>query len=99
MWPQATASGRAAPEIDGAVSAVPPLTRAHPPWWIWATLAAVLAVYVPCLVNALAWVDRPFSGFLFLENGIVVSIGRMEWAQSQRRRTGWTRVLAIDDQP
>ncbi len=49
-----------------------------------------------CFVNAIGWIGRPFSGFLFLENGIVVSIGRAEWSQSRYRSVLLARVLAVD---
>lgn len=101
MSPQAAASGQTAAQREAVVR--PTSTGAvgapHRPAWIYLVLCLVLLIFVPCLVNAVAWIGRPFSGFLFLENGIVVSIGRMEWAQPQHRRTGWTRVLAVDDQP
>jgi len=59
----------------------------------------VVVVFACCLWNALAWIDRPFAGFLFLENGIVVSIGRTEWAPPQRRSAQWTRLVAVDGTP
>jgi hypothetical protein len=68
-------------------------------WWVPVTLALVVAIFVPCLLNALAWINRPFSGLLFLENGVVVSIGRTDWMAPQSRRAQWTRLLAVDGQP
>jgi len=67
--------------------------------WVLVALLAVLAVFVPCTINGLGWIGRPFPGFLVLQNGIVVSMGRSDWAGLGRRRTQWTRLLAVDDQP
>lgn len=69
------------------------------PRWLPLTLLCVLAVFAVCLVNALTWLDRPFPGFLVLENGIVVSIGRAEWAHARYRSLPFARVLAVDGHP
>jgi hypothetical protein len=68
-------------------------------WWVPFALAPVLAVFAACCVNALAWIDRPFPGFFVLENGIVVSIGRAEWAHARYRSLPFARVLAVDGRP
>jgi hypothetical protein len=68
-------------------------------WWVPLALAPVLAIFVACSVNALAWIDRPFPGFFVLENGIVVSIGRAEWAHARYRSLPFARVLAVDGRP
>jgi hypothetical protein len=68
-------------------------------WWVPVTLAPVLALFVACLANAVAWIDRPFPGFFVLENGIVVSIGRAEWAHARYRSLPFARVLAVDGHP
>lgn len=67
--------------------------------WVPAALLPVLVVFAVCSVNALAWVGRPFSGFLFLESGVIVSIGRSDWIPPRRRSAQWTRVLAMDGRP
>ncbi len=67
--------------------------------WVLVVLLAVLAIFVPCTINAVDWIGRPFPGFLVLQNGIVVSMGRSDWAGLGRRRTHWTRLLAVDGQP
>jgi hypothetical protein len=67
--------------------------------WVVVVLAAVLAIFGTCLVNALDWIGRPFSGFLFLENAIAVSIGRAEWSHTRYRSVPFARVLAVDGHP
>lgn len=67
--------------------------------WVLVALLAVFAVFVPCTINGLDWIGRPFPGFLVLQNGIVVSMGRSDWARLGSRRTQWTRLLAVDGQP
>src|SRR6185369_167953 len=74
-------------------------TMSRRAWWVPVVLAPVLAIFVTCLVNAIAWIDRPFPGFLVLENGIVVSIGRTEWANARYRSLPFSRVLAVDGRP
>jgi hypothetical protein len=74
-------------------------TRRRTRGWLAAIVAAVLGVFAVCLVNAIAWIGRPFSGFLFLENGIAVSIGRGEWSHARYRSVPFSRVLAVDGRP
>src|SRR5207244_350468 len=62
-------------------------------------LGVVLALFAVCLVNALDWIGRPFSGLLVSENTIVVSMGRSDWAHMQFRDVPFSRVLAIDGRP
>jgi hypothetical protein len=69
------------------------------PWWAAVTLGAVLAIFGACLVNGLAWIGQPFSGFLFLENGIVVSIGRAQWTHPRYRSVPFARAFAVDGKP
>jgi hypothetical protein len=49
--------------------------------------------------DAIALVDRPFAGFLFLESRIVVSIGRPSWRPSSLRRTEWAHITGVDGKP
>src|SRR5690349_7124742 len=67
--------------------------------WLVAIVAAVLGVFAVCLVDAMAWIGRPFPGFLFLQNGIAVSIGRGEWSHARYRSVPFSRVLAVDGRP
>lgn len=62
-------------------------------------LVPVLVVFGVCLTSALGWIGRPFPGFLVLENGIVVSIGRAEWVQARNRRVPFARILEADSRP
>src|SRR5947208_1711570 len=92
-WPEPSATTPSPPA--NAASA-----RAHGvPWWLAAVLAPVLVVFAVCTVNGLRWIGQPFSGFLFLENGIAVSIGRTEWSQTRYRNVPFARVLAVDGRP
>jgi hypothetical protein len=76
------------------------MSRARPrASWVLVVVAAVLAIFGTCLLNALDWVGRPFSGFLFLENAIAVSIGRVEWSHTRYRSVPFARVLAVDGHP
>jgi hypothetical protein len=62
-------------------------------------LVPVLAIFGVCLMNALAWVGQPFSGFLVAQNGIVVSIGRAEWVRALHHHVPFARILAVDGRP
>ncbi|HJQ85073.1 MAG TPA: hypothetical protein VKA21_13400 [Candidatus Binatia bacterium] len=75
------------------------MIRARVEGWLVAVLAAVLGIFAVCLVDALDWIGRPFAGFLFLENGIAVSIARADWAQTRYRDVPFARVLAVDGRP
>ena len=49
-----------------------------------------------CVRDAVAWVDRPFAGFLFLDSRIIVSIGRSSWRLPSLRRTEWAHITGVD---
>ncbi len=66
------------------------------PWWLPVVLAPVAVVTVLCARDALGWIGRPFAGFLFLDNRIVVSIGRTTWRDPALRRIEWGLVTAVD---
>lgn len=68
-------------------------------WWILVALLPALVIFAVCLADALAWIGRPFAGFFFLENAVIVSIGRTEWLPPQSRKAQWTRLLAVDGHP
>src|SRR2546423_15528145 len=93
------------PGPPGASASMPsaPATAARPSrrgsWWLVAVLGPVVAIFVVCTVDAVGWIGRPFSGFLFLENGIAVSIGRAEWSETRYRNVPFARVLAVDGRP
>lgn len=59
-------------------------------------LVPVVVVTVLCTRDALTWIERPFAGFLFLDNRIVVSIGRSSWRNPAIRRIEWALVTAVD---
>ncbi len=70
--------------------------RLRPPWWLPVVVVPVVVVTVLCTRDALTWVGRPFAGFLFLDNRIVVSIGRSTWRNPAIRRIEWGLVTAVD---
>src|SRR5881296_2875197 len=90
--PGASARTPSAPATDAI-----PSRRAS--WWLLGVLGPVVAIFVVCTVNAVGWIGRPFSGFLFLEKGIAVSIGRGEWSETRYRNVPFARVLAVDGRP
>lgn len=73
--------------------------RRVPPWWLFAALLPVLGVLAVATRDAVAWVGRPFTGFLFGDSAIVFSIGRAEWRVASLRRAEWAHVTAIDGTP
>ena len=50
------------------------------------------------VADALTWIGRPFAGFFFLDNRIVVSIGRSAGANPAIRRIEWSLVTAVERQ-
>jgi hypothetical protein len=74
-------------------------TKHHTPRWLLAVLVPVMAIFIVCLVNALAWIGRPFPGFLIAQNGIVVSIGRAAWIHARNHNVSFARILAVDGRP
>ncbi len=56
----------------------------------------MVAVLIVATLDAVAWVGRPFAGFLFSDSAIVFSIGRDEWRLASLKRAEWAHVTAID---
>ena len=75
------------------------IRRRRSPWWLFATVLPILVVIGVATHDAVAWVGRPFAGFLFSDGGIVYSIGRAEWRLASLRRAEWAHVTAIDGTP
>src|SRR2546428_13222643 len=98
--PQASQPGPwgASAAIDSAAEASA-AARRPTARWVLAVLIPVMAIFAVCLVNALAWIARPFSGFLVAPNGIVVSIGRAEWVHARHHNVSFARILAVDGRP
>ena len=71
---------------------------ARRPAWIYLTFGVLLLVFVPCLINALAWVAGRSPDSSSSERHRRVDRA-LRVGPPQRRRTGWTRVLAIDNCP
>jgi len=67
--------------------------------WLGLTLVPVLVIFAVCLADTLAWIGKPFPGFLVAENGIVVSLGRQQWTDSRNRSVPFARVLTVDGHP
>jgi hypothetical protein len=59
-------------------------------------MVPVALVVATCVHDAVAWVDRPFAGFLFLDSRIVVSIGRSSWRSASLRGTEWAHITGVD---
>lgn len=57
----------------------------------------VLAAWV--LLGSLAWVGRPFPGFLVLDNGVVASAGLTRWPATAGGAIYQQHVVAIDGAP
>jgi len=68
-------------------------------WWVVLLLLPVLVIFGTCLANALAWIGRPFSGLLVLENGVVASIGRSEWTHMHYASVPFSHVSQINGRP
>jgi len=64
--------------------------------WVGLTLVPVLVIFAVCLADTVAWIGKPFPGFLVAENGIVVSLGRQQWTDTHNRSVPFARVVAID---
>jgi signal transduction histidine kinase len=60
---------------------------------------AVMGVGVVCLVNGFHRIGQTFPGFLILENRIVLSIGRPQWALDKRARILFAEVIGTNDHP
>jgi hypothetical protein len=76
-----------------------PRTVAERPWWIVGPGVVVAIVLAVCIRDAIAWVGRPFPGFLFSDGGIIYSIGRSEWRPASLRRLEWTHIDAVNGTP
>jgi hypothetical protein len=67
--------------------------------WLPAAAVAVAALVAVCIQDAVAWLGRPFAGFLFLDNRIVVSIGRASWRREALRPVEWATIVSVDGRP
>src|SRR5262249_57042186 len=67
--------------------------------WLGLALVPVLVIFAVCLADTLAWIGKPFPGFLVAENGIVVSLGRQQWTDSRNPSVPFARVLEVDGHP
>jgi class 3 adenylate cyclase len=68
-------------------------------WAVTAVSAVVTTLLViagVCLVNALAWVDRPFPGFLLNERLAVATVGEYGWSGVQAGLTFPDRIKAVN---
>jgi hypothetical protein len=76
-----------------------PLPRRRAPGWLVAALVPVALVLAVAARDAVAWVGRPFAGFLFSDGRIVFSIARPQWLPATIRRPEWSVVSAVDGTP
>lgn len=60
-------------------------------------VAAVASTFVG--LGASRWIGRTFPSFLLLQNGVVASVGRPEWASAQHGGVYQTRVVAVAGEP
>jgi signal transduction histidine kinase len=60
-------------------------------------VAVVVAAWV--LIGSLAWIGRPFPGFLVLENGVVASAGLARWPATAGGAIYQQHVVAVDGVP
>ena len=59
----------------------------------------VAIVFAVCTQDAIAWVGKPFAGFLFSDDGIIYSIGRAVWRPPSFRRVDWAHIDAVNGVP
>jgi len=63
------------------------------------SLALIAVLFVACARDASRWVGQPFAGLLFLDSGIVVSIGEAAWRSPELQRAEWARIVEVDGRP
>lgn len=64
------------------------------------TLSGVLLLAaVVCAVSSLAWVGRPFAGFLLLDNRVVASAGLSHWPGTAGGEIYQHEIVAVDGKP
>jgi signal transduction histidine kinase len=67
--------------------------------WLWLAAAALVVVAAQSAVQAARWRERPFAGFLILENGVVASAGLAHWPATATGEIYGAQVIAVDGRP
>jgi len=57
---------------------------------------ALVAIAASIVASASSWIDRPFAGFLLLENGVVASAGLADWPAANEGRVFQHRLISYD---
>lgn len=74
------------------------MRRPGDPLLIGAT-GLLLCVSVLVVLQTLAWVGRPFPGFLVLENRVIASAGLLHWPATQGGAIYHREIVAVDGAP
>ncbi len=65
----------------------------------WVALLCSLVITVICVVNALKWINKPFSGFLLNERMVVAPVGQYQWTGTQAGLRYPDKILTADGKP
>ncbi|HEY9897822.1 MAG TPA: SpoIIE family protein phosphatase [Pantanalinema sp.] len=65
----------------------------------WGTMSALLVVAVATFVLSLAWINRPFPGFVVLRNNSVDSLSSARWTGFQNGIKQRDHLLAVNGTP
>ncbi len=68
-------------------------------WVLAAGVVVVLTTAAVGLVEATAWVGKPFPGFLVLQNRVVASAGLQRWPATEGGAIYQSEVVAVDGTP
>jgi len=66
--------------------------------WVIMALAVAAPLTALAIRDSLAWLDRPFPGFLLMRNAVVPTVSGFDWPPD-RAALFHSRVLAVDDAP
>src|SRR5262245_22863324 len=58
----------------------------------------VLVISAICLTNAIAWVDKPFAGFLFNERMVLGGVGQYHWTGTQAGLQTLDKILKANNE-
>ena len=73
------------------------MRRRDPILWVTGLILAV--TWTVALLESLEWIDRPFPGFLVLENRVVASAGLAHWPALEEGKIYQHEVVAVDGVP
>lgn len=66
---------------------------------LWATGLILALTWTVSLVESIGWIDRPFPGFLVLENRVVASAGLSHWPATADGEIYQTELAAVNGLP